>query len=272
MKKIVVYIFVVSLVLLGGCILPVHTTTPKTTDENNTLEKYLYINLPQLQKENQRLYYLQWGKLSESTFDDCVFILSDTQYTDVIQSDYYMVAYVGGNYLIQELGTFDNMVVQNGNLYLADMDGDGVDEIIIHFEVSGNGATITRIYKAADNSIVNVANLDDFDIGFVSEFENGYKLKISNEFTGYVQDIDIKQWFSADYFDATGKSISQDEIFLRPFSTCNAKDTDEDGIFELFCSQEVILEGYIGEALVVLKYDLQTAGFKVIDAVFEVQK
>ena len=55
------------------------------------------------------------------------------------------------------------MVIQNGILSLNDIDGDNIDEIIVHFEISGNGGTITRIYKVENGMIVLLSNLDEFD-------------------------------------------------------------------------------------------------------------
>ncbi len=77
-----------------------------------------YMNLPQLERENQRVYYVNWGKLTESSYEDSVYILSDAQYVDTYQNTIYMIADIEGSKLIQEIGKFDKMVIQNGILSL----------------------------------------------------------------------------------------------------------------------------------------------------------
>ncbi|PKM62084.1 MAG: hypothetical protein CVU97_06355 [Firmicutes bacterium HGW-Firmicutes-21] len=270
MKKVIMLTFIIMLVFSSACVNA--SKTPgilDTTAETNSLDKYLLVDLPQIQKENQRLYYVEWGKLTEESYGDSVLILSDSQYSDIVQSNVYMVADIGGSFFMHELGTFDKMVLQAGNLALADIDGDGVDEIIVHFEVSGNGGTITRIYKVINGSIILFSDLDEFDTGFTSEYENDFKLLISNKYTEFTKLLDISGLFIPDAFDENGRAVLDDNIYTDPFLSCEVKYSDQDGKYHLYCTQAVTLEGgYIGEAYTVLRYNPDISGFEIINSEF----
>lgn len=268
-KKYLLVISILGTLLFSSCTKPAVAGEPlNLASEDMVLDEYLHVNLPQLERENQRVYYVNWGKLTESSYEDSVYILSDAQYVDTYQNTIYMIADIEGSKLIQEIGKFDKMVIQNGILSLNDIDGDNIDEIIVHFEISGNGGTITRIYKVENGMIVLLSNLDEFDTGFVSEYEEGYKLHIFNKYTDYSQVFDISNWFSAEFFDENGMSVVKEDIFVRPFSSCEVKDSNKDGKYEMHCSQEVSLAGYIGRAYTVLQYNEVTGNFNVVESNF----
>jgi hypothetical protein len=53
-------------------------------------------------------------------------------------------------------------------------------------DVSIDGkAFATRVYKVKDDSIILLANLDDYDTGYTSESIERYKLKIWNKFATF---------------------------------------------------------------------------------------
>lgn len=55
--------------------------------------------------------------------------------------------------LLLSLGLFDRHVVSSGSLYAADLDADGVDEIVYSGERAGGGGTVARVYKVAADGI-----------------------------------------------------------------------------------------------------------------------
>ena len=270
MRRLIIFCLVIMLVSSSGCVGAIQCLEiSKDMEATNSLDNYLSVNLPQIVRENQRLYYVGWGKLTEETYQDSVLILSDAQYLDIIQSNVYMVADIGGAFIIHELGTFDKMALEEGNLTLADIDGDGIDEIIVHFEVSGNGGTITRVYKVENSSIILFSDLDEFDTGFTSEYENDYKLRISNKNTGYSELLDISDLFIPDAFDENGKAIIDEAIYPLPFSSCEARYSAQDGKYHLYCAQTATLDGgYIGMVFSVLQYNPEIGGFEVIRSEF----
>lgn len=266
--KFLPLILIALILLLSSCSSDGISSCISDYTSNEELEKYLYINLPQLQKERQRIYYVEWGQLTKTSRNDTVYIFSEMQHAEDIQTQIYMVAEVNGQLLIQELGNSDKMVIQNGNVFLADMDGDAIDEIILHFEISGNGGTITQIYKVENDSIVLFADLNQFDTGFQSLYEPGYKMRIFNRFTQSVYFVDIATWFSEDAFDEKGVALVKENIEVRPFYSCKAKYSDTSGKFELHCMQEVRLGGHIGDVYTVIEYNEMDKMFEVIKSDF----
>ena len=178
MKKLLIIIFFICTLCSCGNDLPtINQSSVITSNTVDIYDKYLHVNLPQFDMENQRLYYINWGKLTNSSWADTVYIFSDVQTEAAIQSKIYMIADVNGELLMYTIGMFDKVVIQNGELSLADINDDGRDEIIVHFEITGNGATITQIYKVDNHRIVLMADLTNFNTRFTSDFQNGYILR-----------------------------------------------------------------------------------------------
>lgn len=65
--------------------------------------------------------------------------------------------------LTQEIGVFDIVALWNGSLYIDDLDGDQIDEVIVHLLVSPNGGSETRIYKLESNSLRMWYDLEDLN-------------------------------------------------------------------------------------------------------------
>ena len=121
--------------------------------------------------------------------------------------------------------------------------------------------------KSSD-SIVLFVDLNQFDTGFQSLYEPGYKMRIFNRFTQSVYFVDIATWFSEDAFDEKGVALVKENIEVRPFYSCKAKYSDTSGKFELHCMQEVRLGGHIGDVYTVIEYNEMDKMFEVIKSDF----
>jgi len=74
------------------------------------------------------------------------------------------------------------------DFWLADIDGDGLDEIIVHKTISGEGYCESIIYKMVDDAPVtlyhsNVHNV--FDSGFSLSLEDSWMATVENRLTGF---------------------------------------------------------------------------------------
>lgn len=236
-----------------------------STDKTND---YLQIDLPQLNKKHQRMYYVEWGKLSESSYDDVAYIFTDEPQGNNDQKSVYLLADVNGKHLLHTIGVFETQGIQNGRVALKDFDGDGIDEILIHFEIAGNGATLTQIYKIVQQQIVLVSDLCEFETGYTGKFLDGRKLLISNRFTGYETTLHISGMFADDFFDERGKAVTQETIVVSAFTNCEVVNIGNDETYALRCTQTVSLLGYIGKVKTLLQYDRSEKSFKVIEASF----
>lgn len=167
------------------------------------------------------------------------------------------------------------------NLYLNDIDGDSVEEIILHQCVGmsgGAGNYLARVFKIENDEIIEIFCSDTndtpskrWDTGFSGHPEDDFILVISNRFTGYTAKYNSGTDRS-DRHDENGKAVSKREIMVDSFNLFLPKDIDSDGICEIYCRQYTSDWGhadYIGDAISILKFNTEKQDFEVIDAWFK---
>lgn len=167
------------------------------------------------------------------------------------------------------------------NLYLNDVDGDSVEEIILHQCVGmsgGAGSYLARVFKIENDEIKEIfcSNSKDnsskyWDTGFSGHPEDDFTFVISNRFTGYT----AKYSFGTDRpdrHDEDGKAVSKREITVDSFNLFLPKDIDSDGVCEIYCRQYTSDWGhadYIGDAISILKFNTEKQEFEVVEAWFK---
>ncbi len=159
-------------------------------------------------------------------------------------------------------------------LFLADVDGDGIQEILVHHNTGGCGgfgSYHTFVLKVENNEIqILFDNWCEFDTGFESRFLGGYQLEVKNNITGYTLVYDIKERYG-EYIDGSSK-LPDDSFAVDSFYVFEPKDVDDDGISEILCKQYTSIRShadYTGTACSVLKFNNKTQVFEVIDAWYE---
>jgi len=187
-----------------------------------------------------------------------------------------------GLYITVDTGTqvLRSMLLENTtrlpahNLYLGDVDGDGVQEIVVHSHtggVGGFGLWYVWVLKLKDNEFYTLfKNFDEFDTGFDSRFLEGYRLEVTNRITDYKLVFDVKESHRK-YLEDVG-NLPTFELWVDPFYEFIPEDVDNDGISEMVCKQYTCIidhSDYIGTAHSVLKFNTDTQSFEVIDAWFE---
>ena len=171
--------------------------------------------------------------------------------------------------------------------YLNDIDGNGIEEIIIHQCIGmtgGGGQYLARIFKVENEEIKEIfCNLTSngnkhvrWKTGFVCEEKPDFQLEITNTFTGYTETIDLstdkESYVRLGRYDDNGNVIKHTDISTDTFLTFIPKDIDNDGICEIYCEQYTSHLGhaqYIGHAISILKYNAYIQDFEVIDAWFD---
>lgn len=214
-----------------------------------------------------------------------IYILCDYTISNDMYHIPYLVVVLSDKVLIKDLTDQDaNNGSYSDTLYIADVDGDGIDEIIVQQTVGmsgGAGSYLSRVFKVEEEKIREIftsvlqessdADWTVWNTGFTSEFLNDYKLRISNEAVNYRTTIDISNRYAAEFFDQDGKGKSRMGILCDSFREFAPKDVDNDGIYELICLQYVSLadhSDYIGDAKTILKYNVKSQTFEVAQAEF----
>lgn len=225
-----------------------------------------------------------YGNINSTEEKSEVHLLKDDRYNSVYHDLYLAVETDKWVYFYDFA---DSDVNYSGALfedwYLADLDGDGLDEIIVNRCIAmsgGAGGYISQVFKyygyADFRMIFNSANTFEYYTGFTSELKDDFKLEISNVFTGYKTIVDYSEivGYRGVYWDDSGKVIAEkniDHLMYDGFLEFSPKDVDNDGIDELVCLQYTSLYGhsdYIGNVKSVLKYNAKYKTFEVIDAEF----
>ena len=165
-------------------------------------------------------------------------------------------------------------------LYLADLDGDGVCEIILHEDCGGNGgygSYRSRVFKVENNAlneIFEVAPYEDMDTGFYWEIAEPFAFLIRNRYTDLSLKLEADQYRKDYYFDGKGKltaDFSAYPLNVDNFYKFYPKDVDGDGIYELCTSQytwDIAHVDGVGEAKCVIKYDSSSKSFRVVQTDF----
>lgn len=159
-------------------------------------------------------------------------------------------------------------------LFLGDVDGDKIKEILIHHNtggVGGFGLWQTWVLKVENNEIRTLfENFNDFDTGFESRFLDNDQLEVKNRFTDYTLVFDVKDSYKNHITNSQEKPDGN--ICLDPFYVFEPKDVDNDGICEIVCKQYTSIlshADYTGTAHSVLKLNADTQLFEVVDAWYE---
>ncbi|MBP3329429.1 MAG: hypothetical protein J6L89_01215 [Clostridia bacterium] len=171
------------------------------------------------------------------------------------------------------------------NIYYANIDGRFGDELIIRANTGTNTNPPTyknyifKITSKGFESLFSASDLNKFASGYRAELKQGFNVKISNSITGYSKTINVKglnkNTYVGEYWDANGNlttNKTKEQVdFGDGFHFIEPKDVDNDGIYEITCSQYTSLgkrSDCIGYANTVIKYDFQKKEFKVISTVF----
>ena len=191
-------------------------------------------------------------------------------------NSYYNLSIVvdtGAKVLKEELEP-EVVPLAEGNLFLGDVDGDQVQEILVHDNtggVGGFGIWQVWVLKVENNKIRTLfKTCQEFDTGFESRFLEGYQLEVTNRFTGYKQIFDATVY--KEYIDGSDE-LPDGSINVDPFYVFQPKDVDGDGISEIICKQYTnILDhaDYTGTVSSVLKFNKKTQSFDVVNAWFEI--
>lgn len=210
-----------------------------------------------------------------------VYLLRDFErYGNAVFHDLFLAVEADTKVIFKDL-TYNTIPgAYSENLYLNDIDGDSIEEIILHQCVGmsgGAGSYIARVFKIENDEIKEIfcsSNNDAkkyWNTGFSGHPEDNYTFIIANNNTGYCEEYKVST-NRPDRHDESGNAVSHREIMVDSFNLFLPKDIDSDGICEIYCRQYTSDWGhadYIGDAISILKFNAEKQEFEVVDAWFE---
>ena len=244
------------------------------------------LDIPENGVYGLKVIYKESGVIAnENGLHRPVYILADYRSDDKSIHDSYLAVEIKEGVLFWDFGNYS----LDESLYLCDVDGDGLEEIIVQQlvdEFGGAGQYSSRIFKVFGEDILEIFDyrtfdsdgnyIGSFDTGYYSILRDNYLVEILNRYTNYSEILDFntkKEWLEG-YYTEEGSVISNKDII--ECSCCfefKPTDVDNDGVFEIECLQTVrsmTFNGYstIGNVKSILKYNSSANAFKVIESLF----
>ena len=222
---------------------------------------------------------------NENGLHRTVYILADYHSDDKTIHDSYLAVEINEGVLFWDFGNYS----LDESLYLCDVDGDGLEEIVVQQlvdELGGAGQYSSRIFKVLGEDILEIFDyrtfdsygnyVGSFDTGYYSLLRDNYLVEILNRYTNYSEILDFstkKEWLEGYYTEEGSVVSNKDIIECSCFFEFKPKDVDNDGVFEIECLQTVrsmTYNGYsiIGNVKSILKYRPSANIFEVIEALF----
>ena len=161
------------------------------------------------------------------------------------------------------------------NWHLADIDGDGQDELLMQHLIGitgGAGAYETDVYRLSDSGMTKLFGSPDqeddscFDTIFSLHLSEGFTHTVQNNYTGFHTSFTREASKETPYFDAEGnltddgrENNETDWLNADPyFYLFQPIDVEGDGIYEIMTAQYTYLYGRadgLGAAYTLLKWD-----------------
>jgi hypothetical protein len=222
---------------------------------------------------------------------DSKVILFERQYDFDCRQNTPAIVVVSDSDIVCEAFIIDSLFSE---FSLADIDGDGYEEILMHHHTSGNGGFSshdTAVYKLEVDKLIKLFSYPtedysdyygdykrpDFDTGFTLTLSDGWTHTIENKYTGFSLTFQRITRGEYPYFDEQGNITdykeNTDEVLGVDHSLYIFKpiDVDGDGVFEILTAQYTSLWGRadgIGSAYTILKWNTNNSTMEVVKAGF----
>lgn len=239
------------------------------------------VGLERTSKQVRAQGFITEKSRSDKDIRSIILLRDFERYGDEVYHDLFLAVEADTKVIFKDL-TYNTIPgAYSENLYLNDIDGDSVDEIILHQCVGmsgGAGQYIARVFMVENDEIIEIfcSNPNDtpskrWDTGFSGHPEDDFTFVITNRFTNYNAKYSTGT-DRPDRHDENGKAVSKRKIMVDSFNLFLPKDIDSDGICEIYCRQYTSDWGhadYTGDAISILKFNIEKQDFEVVDAWFE---
>lgn len=276
MKRLLLYLIllvnILLLLLLSGCHIPstssdVSDCTTKAEHTQATTEA----STPE-STSDKIVYYNKQAKLTSESIEDTVTVYTYNEQSVVYATPVYIDAKMNNRTVTYELGPWDKRVFKNGGgLFIADVDGNGTDEMILFMEITGNGGALAQIFAVKDDKITLLYDLNDLPVELTHTYQDGYVLLLENTSVGFACSIDVSKQFDPTYFDENGRLAKEREnnVYTRPISSGTVESTKEGVLPTITCSRYVQLSSVLGTLQTTFRYDKEKEMLVLVAAEFE---
>ena len=178
-------------------------------------------------------------------------------------------------------------------IYVADVDGDQEDEVIVNNvrTAMGIGQYRLHVFSTASSVLTSIYDFpktvytysgsdadipyDELNFGFQGYVRDGFQLYIENPSLHYEETVLLEgTTIDSSLWDEDGQALASEENVIRfnTFHDVEVMDIDGDGVFEIVGKQHVAYgtKRSIGVMSVTLQY--KAGAFEVVQAVFELQE
>ena len=180
-------------------------------------------------------------------------------------------------------------------LYVADINGDKEDEVIVNNPrtAMGIGQYRLHVFSTASSVLMSIYNFpktaytysgsdadipyDELNFGFQGYVRDGFQLYIENPSLHYEETVLLEDtMIDSSLWDENGQPLVPEENVIRfnTFYDVEVVDIDNDGVFEIVGKQHVAYgtKRSIGVMSITLQYKKEVGDFEVVQAVFEPQQ
>lgn len=213
------------------------------------------------------IYHTQQGKLTNHGAQNTVTVYTNTS----IETDPFTEVYLGVQNGTQQLSYYLGKglplaFTDGGGLFLADLDGDGSDEIILFMEISGNGGALAKVFSLQNGQIVLLKDLNDVPLNISVTPTDDFKVCLENPAAGFSKIIDISQEYSKEHFDKAGRFDGELMFFYPEIYMGTVVPTD--GLPVIQAHRDVKLTNHLGELGISFQYNTSTKELCVVAICF----
>ena len=247
----------------------------------------LTTDFDQVHLKNQTVLYSAWGRFTKEGYEEpnllqqqCCYVTADfSADQDSFETDLNMIISFNGEFIFKKIDTIlqaDADRITVGSLHSADLNGDGLDELVLNFSV-GNGNTVTRIYKVTQDTIDVIFDFDEFNsyesnliqkLGYSVSFIKNKKAVLSNSTVAqFKKEIDLSDQFLEEAFDRFGVLKEEDDLrdlYLQTIYECKIFPGETNEVFR-FNSTLILGTGYFATVQTTVALTAENE-LKVLDA------